>query len=30
MTVAVNSEKDFCLFLPPKAGGDVAASGKLS
>jgi len=28
MTIALNSEKDFCLFLPPKAGGNVAASGK--
>jgi LysM domain len=28
MTITLNSEKDFCLFLPPKAGGDVASSGK--
>ncbi|GAB5590770.1 hypothetical protein Unana1_05670 [Umbelopsis nana] len=28
MTITVNSAKDFCLFLPPKAGGDVAASEK--
>ncbi|KAH8552471.1 hypothetical protein BGW37DRAFT_489112 [Umbelopsis sp. PMI_123] len=28
MTITVNNANDFCLFLPPKAGGDVAASEK--
>ncbi|KAG2177427.1 hypothetical protein INT44_007938 [Umbelopsis vinacea] len=28
MTITLNSEKEFCMFLPPKAGGDVASSEK--